>query len=338
MSLPPSKYSLSASKHLAATTLTQFPDLPPEVREMVWTYVSHFPRNLDIWVKHEGPELTAVSLDGQRRSRYRPHSFITSQCVPALLHTNREARTIGLKYYRLCFHTTCLHSTLKFEAKIYRNYLVDRLCLMGENTYEILNHFYLPSHQKTDISTEKARLNEINGIGKKTAPLSSALNLYFQALPRCLHPLETVLDRKSRMPKELLLYYVEDDIFSGISKYPFLFPKNNRYGNVEFVEYDENFTGISMKEREAFCVAQQRFKEEQWLTRSGVNMNDPEFRLGTRKGNVKSNSTAAYEVKYVYLVVNGIPYRCTDPPERRTADEIWDTLDRFPGSDHFQYE
>src|SRR4051812_5550630 len=100
MSLGSSIYSLPPLKHLVATTLTQFPNLPLEVREMVWTYVSHWPRNLDIWVKHEGPELTTVSLDGQRRSRYRPHSFITSQCVPALLHTNREARIIGLKYYR----------------------------------------------------------------------------------------------------------------------------------------------------------------------------------------------------------------------------------------------
>jgi len=109
---PPKSSISSPSK-----TFPQFPQLPPELRSYIWYLTSHMPRVLEV----NGYE-TTVS--------FRRVARLTSKTiVPAILHTTRESRSIGLKYYEK------LSPTMYF-SKTYVNWGVDWIYL--DITYEII--------------------------------------------------------------------------------------------------------------------------------------------------------------------------------------------------------
>lgn len=72
---------------------TCFPNLPPELRQKIWKEGCCVSRNIDLWVtKNRNP------------GKLNRHPFICrshSQRPPAILHTTKEAREVGLRYYSL---------------------------------------------------------------------------------------------------------------------------------------------------------------------------------------------------------------------------------------------
>jgi hypothetical protein len=125
----------------SSQTFTCFPKLPFEIRHSIWEFAAFLPRNIDIWAKTL-PESEPDELGRDQRVR-----FLTTQPPPAILSVNSEAHTIGLRYYQLEFHRvifcglypgrpvpylssrSILMATT--EAKIYINYISDRICPMG---------------------------------------------------------------------------------------------------------------------------------------------------------------------------------------------------------------
>ncbi|KAH7397791.1 hypothetical protein BKA64DRAFT_753472 [Cadophora sp. MPI-SDFR-AT-0126] len=123
----PSKSSEPASSTVPMLNrFTLFPKLTTEIRLQVWELESSIPRDLDVWTKRFG---------GGQCFR-----FATSKAVPSILHTNKESRTVGLKYYQLAFGTdlTFFH-TGRFPVlppRIYLNSRADRVCFFGTNIGE----------------------------------------------------------------------------------------------------------------------------------------------------------------------------------------------------------
>lgn len=70
---------------------TLFPNLPPELRNKIWNEhcTQYEPQIIDLWATKDSTET---------KMRYGTHSQ-----APPILHTSREARSIGLKYYKLLF-------------------------------------------------------------------------------------------------------------------------------------------------------------------------------------------------------------------------------------------
>lgn len=83
-------------------TFTIFPKHPVEIRRQIWEHVSFQPGNLDIWTQflgqlsfdRAGPLTEAHEFAGDEMFR-----FLTTRSPPAILHTNREARSVGLRFF-----------------------------------------------------------------------------------------------------------------------------------------------------------------------------------------------------------------------------------------------
>ena len=104
-------------------------------------HVSFLPRNLDIWPQSLG----AMKFKPWFRDNgIRQYDVIVDRLVaitspPAILHTNKEARQVGLDYYRLDFDVDHLyfpnHNEGRIQvnspARIYRNTFSDRICPIG---------------------------------------------------------------------------------------------------------------------------------------------------------------------------------------------------------------
>jgi hypothetical protein len=76
------------------TSFTCFPDLPTEIRLKIWKHACFIPRNMDVFL---------VALRTRWRGGEALSVFRTSQRDPATLYTNKESRTIALKFYTLEF-------------------------------------------------------------------------------------------------------------------------------------------------------------------------------------------------------------------------------------------
>jgi hypothetical protein len=82
----PMTTEVQVSDYKSLAEFTLFPKLPLEVRHTIW-HESLSPRFLTI----------------ARRSKNRARRMGISANYPTILHVNREARTLGLKHYELCF-------------------------------------------------------------------------------------------------------------------------------------------------------------------------------------------------------------------------------------------
>jgi hypothetical protein len=118
---------------------TLFPKLPIELRVKIWKLASFVQRNVII---------SASSLYLSNNSKYSkewPYYFASSSPPPAILHTTRESRTEGLKYYLLEFGTNHIGGryfgrvpsvTITIPPAIYINWEIDRLCIMDKFGFE----------------------------------------------------------------------------------------------------------------------------------------------------------------------------------------------------------
>jgi hypothetical protein len=80
---------------------TLFQNLPPELRNKIWNEhcAQLQPRIVDLW---------ATKNSTAKKMKYGTHSQ-----APTILHISREARSIGLKYYKLLFEEDIQRETVR---------------------------------------------------------------------------------------------------------------------------------------------------------------------------------------------------------------------------------
>jgi hypothetical protein len=121
--------------------------------------------------------LGTLADDYTKRKRIfaTPFKYLTTRPVPAILHINRESRSIDLKHYSLEFgwemKDTESGLEMKVAPRIYYNPCVDRVCLLGS--------FIDPFQEQGDEngalpwSLYTSKVNQ-----SSLAPLSIAINLW----------------------------------------------------------------------------------------------------------------------------------------------------------------
>ncbi|KUJ14072.1 uncharacterized protein LY89DRAFT_737067 [Mollisia scopiformis] len=120
--------------HSTTRSFTRFSLLPHDLRVDIWKIVTVQPRNLDIWPLRVGTFNYDREIEGQ--ARYATWRYFTTQPIPAVLHTTRESREIGLKHYSLNFRSSSLQDEryglkVTIPPSIYFNVRYDRVFLMG---------------------------------------------------------------------------------------------------------------------------------------------------------------------------------------------------------------
>ncbi|KAG4427716.1 hypothetical protein IFR05_016802 [Cadophora sp. M221] len=131
---------------------TIFPLLSLEMRLLVWEFVCFQPRLVDIWPTKSGIELLArLFLEEGFEEPY--YNYTHCGTVPSILHTSREARTVGLQYYQLEFGTEAKadnsgasRGTLSFSTppRIFVNWECDIVCPMLELQSEFMDPDSMP--------------------------------------------------------------------------------------------------------------------------------------------------------------------------------------------------
>jgi len=127
--------SEAESKH-EGPRFTCFPKLPPELRNKIWKGACSVPRIIDLWAVpifgKTGEEFFSENFSRIGPIAYKSHS----RQPPAILHTSREARTLGLECYSLEFGDEIKESIngvevkMSIPAKIYINWKCDIICPM----------------------------------------------------------------------------------------------------------------------------------------------------------------------------------------------------------------
>jgi len=115
-----------------ATTFTCFPKLPKEIQLNIWKEAASETRNVGVWI-----HLVEFGDLHHGNGDDNPYLFTTNVGHPAILHTSRESRREGLRFYQLTLGSTCqVHGpkippfTVTFPARTYINWKADRICIM----------------------------------------------------------------------------------------------------------------------------------------------------------------------------------------------------------------
>ncbi|KAL2070888.1 hypothetical protein VTL71DRAFT_13914 [Oculimacula yallundae] len=110
-----------------------FPDLPLEIRLLIWETACYEARLLDIW--YSGVDLEG--LDDFSMGFKKPHYFYSHAPIPSILHTCQDARKIGLQHYQLDpgfgmekkIKRTCgVEIAFTVPSRIYVNWECDIVC------------------------------------------------------------------------------------------------------------------------------------------------------------------------------------------------------------------
>jgi hypothetical protein len=113
-----------------------FHKLPTELRTEIWVLVCFQPRDVLVM---------ALKIDPypMRRAIITIHYFGSPDPIPAILHANSKARTVGLSYYQPCFYNWAavndshylFNTTVNFDnlsllkkPRVYVHLAVDYIC------------------------------------------------------------------------------------------------------------------------------------------------------------------------------------------------------------------
>lgn len=121
---------------MAAQEFTCFPELPLELRRLVWGYASNFPREVDIKIKKKGTGNRVVAdpiVEG-----IVEYDHYSSTAPPAVLSVSCEARGEALRFYT----TYCgnLGDAENAQRQIYINFRADRIHFVRGNF--VLEEFF----------------------------------------------------------------------------------------------------------------------------------------------------------------------------------------------------
>ncbi|KUJ13453.1 uncharacterized protein LY89DRAFT_785150 [Mollisia scopiformis] len=111
---------------IALTSFTLFPKLPIELRFLIWK------------LAHDEPRVLNISKSDRAREPFSPSTYRVRpmSSPPPLLHTNREARKIGLELRQLCF------KSMLNNKPMYYSFAKDSLLLDGVETCYCFTHHY----------------------------------------------------------------------------------------------------------------------------------------------------------------------------------------------------
>ncbi|KAG4439082.1 hypothetical protein IFR05_005424 [Cadophora sp. M221] len=162
----PATLARAADPPSPLTKFTIFPQLPLELRNLIWAEAAYVLRNVDIH----------FSTDKSR--------FFSTSSIPTILHATPESRAEGLKYYKATFGRVTIISEedkdgnvsissseedevvvlgCALEPRVYVNWAVDTICVMSlhPSTFgvsEILDH----AEGKPDEDSENSADGEEN--------------------------------------------------------------------------------------------------------------------------------------------------------------------------------
>ena len=110
---------------------TLFLSLPIELRNKIWEHACFIPRNLEVKSWNYGKRIAIPTLDTNEENPWQVWIYRSNTVPPAVLSVCLEARTIGLKYYKLDWgtHYAFRGFTFSTPATIYVNYDSDRIVM-----------------------------------------------------------------------------------------------------------------------------------------------------------------------------------------------------------------
>lgn len=132
----------------ALQIFTCFPNLAKELRDLIWKEACFIPRDIPLW--REAEDLGPFKIfEEDDLSLYHCEYFTPQNYQPAVLHTNRESRTIALRHYTLEFGSKTKHqfspyptsqSTISCDtpASIYVNWECDTIILMNDSLEPVM--------------------------------------------------------------------------------------------------------------------------------------------------------------------------------------------------------
>ncbi|CZR66005.1 uncharacterized protein PAC_15905 [Phialocephala subalpina] len=128
----PKRKRRSAALPPKLTEFHPFPDLPIELRSIIWKEACFVSRDVDIWMRYQGEVRLDQIPEAEGLEVFLPHPYHSRSQAPSILQVDQESRAEGLRWYRLEFGTNMRIGGLSYvlPPKIYINWEVDRLCLM----------------------------------------------------------------------------------------------------------------------------------------------------------------------------------------------------------------
>jgi hypothetical protein len=137
---------------------TCFPLLPFELRYKIWKDICFIPRVIDVWSR------PLLEMDAAcHLMYYQSHKRVP----PAILHTCKEARDVGLKFYTLDFGTSgewnINHAkfTMVSQPQIYVNWACDIVCPMPLRVENDWANAKLYQSMVTDLATKRHEMRRI---------------------------------------------------------------------------------------------------------------------------------------------------------------------------------
>jgi hypothetical protein len=173
-----------------ATPFLCFPKLPKEIQFKIWKEAAFETRNVGVWV-------VRVDFGGfhDENDDHDPYYFRTNVGPPAILHTCKESRSEGLKFYQLSLGTVFeveerRHApfTVTFPPRTYINWNGDRICMMlpwSEGDYQ--THLELLSQAENN----NLKLIALNTFGSTSR--YSNVNRLIEHAVHAFHPVELTL-------------------------------------------------------------------------------------------------------------------------------------------------
>jgi len=168
----------------SCSTFTCFSKFPMELRLKIWNYASFQTRNIDVWVGL----VSFAELSDNAHVEHTPHYFYSTVGNPAILHTCRESRAEGLKFYKLSLGADLICQWPRLPPfniwsppRIYINWEADRLCIM-----EPENHDFRSAYADLCRQAEKNHLVYIAFNTKPRTPdfstIHEFLGFYFYSI------------------------------------------------------------------------------------------------------------------------------------------------------------
>jgi len=257
-------------------TFTCFPELPLEIRNMVWKEAANLPRNLDIWARPTGVTCYRDMEYWDERlewKEYRTFRFTTRQPVPGVLVATKESRAATRQFFDMCFGS-CIDwgggVKITTNPEILRNFQADRICPMGPYSTEASDYLW----------------------GSEPPP-SCAVNLY-RTSKDDPDPLSKLLFYADGFHEEILLYYCEETVAIN--------------GPFDFLELSEEQSSHLEWQAllEARRMLQEHFDSETELCIEEAKLSHEEQGLGPPTEEVLDFGWVFPTTKFVALVVNGI--------------------------------
>ena len=228
--------SNSAITNEKLSKFTLFPKMALELREMVWSQACKVERVVDLWFEPLGGRAGLPLFD--TISQIPPVVYRSRTKVPAILHTSKEARATGLKYFTLEFGNKTTYqdggTTMEFttSARTYVNWEYDIICpvIYGNTNFASFEAFEdSEAYENFDMSIRYKLIDP--AIFPRMRRIAFAVNESVDG-----SSVGDVLDISKRENIELILY----PDFRALMTLKENISDTRKRLNMELVDFDEN--------------------------------------------------------------------------------------------------